>query len=69
MALGPRLNSNVTVKTHRQIDVTVPDDGFGMLGDRMVVVGNTPRGTDRQVFSLKKANDRKQALIALLLGI
>ena len=42
---------------------------FGMLKDRMVVVGYTPRGADRHVFSMRKANDREQALIAPLLGI
>ena len=31
---------------------------FGMLDDRMVVVGYTPRGADRHVFSMRKANDR-----------
>ena len=42
---------------------------FGMLRDRMVVIGYSPRGADRQVFSMRKANDREQALIAPLLGI
>jgi len=42
---------------------------FGMLGDRMVVVGYTPRGADRHVFSMRKANDREQARISPLLGI
>lgn len=42
---------------------------FGMLRDRMVVIGYTPRGADRHVFSMRKANDREQALISPLLGI
>ena len=42
---------------------------FGMLKDRMVVVGYTPRGADRHVFSMRKANDREQNLIAPLLGL
>ena len=42
---------------------------FGMLRDRMVVIGYTPRGADRHVFSMRKANDREQALITPLLGI
>jgi hypothetical protein len=42
---------------------------FGMLRDRMVVIGYTPRGADRHVFSMRKANDREQTLIAPLLGI
>ena len=41
---------------------------FGMLRDRMVVVGYTPRGADRHVFSMRKANEREQARIAPLLG-
>ena len=42
---------------------------FGMLEGRMVVVGYTPRGADRHVFSMRKANDREQARIAALLGL
>ena len=42
---------------------------FGMLEDRMVVVGYTPRGADRHVFSMRKANDREQTRIAPLLGL
>ena len=42
---------------------------FGMLRDRMVVIGYTPRGADRHIFSMRKANDREQARIAPLLGI
>lgn len=40
---------------------------FGMLLDRLVVVGYTPRGADRHVFSMRKANDREQTRIAPLL--
>jgi len=42
---------------------------FGLLADRMVVVGYTPRGADRHVFSMRKANAREQARIAPLLEI
>lgn len=42
---------------------------FGLLWDRMVVVGYTPRGADRHVFSMRKANDREKALVAPRLGI
>jgi hypothetical protein len=42
---------------------------FGMLNDRMVVVGYTPRGADRHVFSMRKANDREKTHIAPLLGL
>ena len=42
---------------------------YGLLRGRMVVVGYTPHGADRHVFSMRKANDREQALIAPLLGV
>lgn len=42
---------------------------FGLLHGRMVVVGYTPRGADRHVFSMRKANDREQTRIAPLLGV
>lgn len=42
---------------------------FGVLVDRLVVVGYTPRGADRHVFSMRKANDREQARIGPLLGL
>jgi uncharacterized protein len=36
---------------------------FGCLRGRLVMVGWTPRGDARQVFSMRKANDREQARI------
>lgn len=42
---------------------------YGLLAGRMVVVGYTPRGEDRHIFSMRKANDREQARIAPLLEI
>jgi uncharacterized DUF497 family protein len=42
---------------------------YGLLEDRMVVVGYTPRGADRHIFSMRKANDREKARIAPLLEI
>jgi uncharacterized protein len=33
---------------------------YGLLRGRMVVVCWTPRGQDRHVFSMRKANDREQ---------
>ena len=42
---------------------------FGLLVGRMVVVGYTPRGADRHVFSMRKANAREQIRIAPLLEI
>ena len=42
---------------------------YGLLAVRMVVVGYTPRGADRHVFSMRKVNEREQARIAPLLEI
>jgi uncharacterized DUF497 family protein len=42
---------------------------FGMLAGRMVVVGYTPRGADRHVFSMRKANEREQERIGSSLGV
>ena len=42
---------------------------YGLLEKRMVVVGYTPRGTDRHVFSMRKANEREKARIAPLLEV
>ncbi len=37
---------------------------FGRLAGRIVVVGYTPRGDDRHIFSMRKANAREQAQLA-----
>ena len=37
---------------------------YGLLAGRMVVVGYTPRGADRHIFSMRKANEREQTRIA-----
>jgi uncharacterized DUF497 family protein len=42
---------------------------FGYLEDRMVVVGYTPRGTGRHIFSMRRANEREQSRLAPLLEI
>ena len=42
---------------------------YGLLAGRVVVVGYTPRGADRHVFSMRKANEREKARIAPLLEI
>ena len=36
---------------------------FGLLAGRMVVVGYTPRGAGRHIFSMRKANAREKARI------
>lgn len=42
---------------------------FGILDGRMVVVGYTPRGADRHIFSMRKANEREQTRIKALFEI
>ena len=42
---------------------------YGYLEGRMVVVGYTPRGADRHIFSMRKANEREQTRIAALLEV
>lgn len=37
---------------------------YGILAGRLVVVGYTPRGTTRHIFSMRKANDREKARLA-----
>jgi uncharacterized DUF497 family protein len=42
---------------------------FGLLQRRLVVIGCTPRGEVRHVFSMSKANDREQARFAPYFGL
>ncbi|NCX73143.1 MAG: BrnT family toxin [Betaproteobacteria bacterium] len=42
---------------------------FGVLQDRLVVIGYTPRGDVRHVFSMRKANDREKARFAPYFGL
>jgi uncharacterized DUF497 family protein len=37
---------------------------YGRLAGRLVVIGYTPRGVTRHVFSMRKANDREKARLA-----
>jgi hypothetical protein len=37
---------------------------YGLLAGRLVVIGYTPRGNTRHVFSMRKANDREKARLA-----
>ena len=37
---------------------------YGQLSGRLVVVGYTPRGTSRHIFSMRKANDREKTRLA-----
>ena len=42
---------------------------YGLLSGRMVVIGYTPRGADRHVFSMRKANEREKARTGPLLDV
>lgn len=42
---------------------------FGLLAGRLVVVGYTPRGSVRHIFSMRKANEREQSHLAPYLGL
>jgi uncharacterized protein len=42
---------------------------FGLLAGRLVVVGYTPRGAVRHVFSMRKASDREQTRLAPFFGL
>jgi uncharacterized DUF497 family protein len=42
---------------------------YGLLAGRLVVVGYAPRGADRHVFSMRKANEREKTRIAPLLEV
>jgi uncharacterized protein len=42
---------------------------YGRLEGRIVVVGYTPRGAVRHVFSMRKANEREQARVAPLIEV
>ena len=42
---------------------------YGHLAGRLVVIGYTPRGAVRHVFSMRKANEREQARIGPYLEV
>ena len=42
---------------------------FGQLEGRLVVIGYTPRGAERHIFSMRKANHREQARLAPYFGL
>lgn len=42
---------------------------YGLLDERLVVVGYVPRGAVRHIFSMRKANDREQTRLANILGL
>jgi uncharacterized protein len=42
---------------------------FGLLRGRLVQIVYTPRGADRHIISMRKANDREKARLASILGL
>lgn len=42
---------------------------FGLLAGRLVAIGYTPRGADRHIFSMRKANEREKERIGPYLGL
>jgi hypothetical protein len=62
---GPTLEVEDTRKDYGEVRIIC----YGLLAGRMVVVGYTPRGAVRHVFSMRKANVREQARIAPLLEV
>jgi uncharacterized DUF497 family protein len=42
---------------------------FGRLAGRLVVIGYTPRGSVRHIFSMRKANEREEARIGPYLEV
>jgi hypothetical protein len=42
---------------------------YGLLDGRLVVIGYTPRGEVRHIFSMRKANDREQTRLAPTFGL
>jgi uncharacterized DUF497 family protein len=42
---------------------------YGRLEGRMVVIGDAPRGADRHIFSMRKANRREQDRLAPYFGL
>ena len=62
---GPNLEVQDTRKDYGETRTIC----FGYLKDRLVVVGYSPRGLDRHVFSMRKANGREKARVAPLIKI
>ncbi|WP_315247244.1 BrnT family toxin [Pseudomonas fragi] len=59
---------HLTAEDSRQDYGEVRLISIGLLKERMVVLVWTPRGADRRIISMRKANEREQALYAHRLG-
>lgn len=62
---GPRVEIEDTRKDYGEARIIC----YGLLAGRMVVVGYTPRGAGRHIFSMRKANAREKARLAPLLEV
>jgi hypothetical protein len=62
---GPTLEVEDLRKDYGEIRIVC----FGYLAGRLVVVGYTPRGSARHVFSMRKANAREKARVVPLLEV
>ena len=61
---GPTYSAEDIRKTYGELRIIT----VGLLAGRMVIIGWTPRGTDRHIFSMRKANGREQAKYRQRLG-
>lgn len=62
---GPTLEVEDTRRDYGEARIVC----YGWLQGRMVVVGYTPRGEDRHIFSMRKANEREQKRVAPILEV
>jgi uncharacterized DUF497 family protein len=62
-------STNLEVEDRRKDYGEIRSVCYGILEGRMVVVGYVPRGADRHVFSMRKANDREQIRIGPKIGL
>jgi uncharacterized DUF497 family protein len=61
--------TRLSTKTHVETMASPASSATVTWTKRMVVVGYTPRGDERHVFSMRKANEREKARIAPLLEV
>ena len=59
---------HLTAEDSRQDYGEVRLISIDLLKERMVILVWTPRGADRRIISMRKANEREQALYAHRLG-
>lgn len=62
---GPTVELEDTRRDYGEVRILC----FGRLAGRLVVVGYTPRGGVRHIFSMRKANGREERYIAPFLEI